>query len=483
MQNISYYENAIEALLTSKEFASLAGKTQLVNNPVDNPDLELSIEELVARRDSGQAFTHTRGTHTLDVAFISRRIAEGIKALGGKVCPELAELAALGHDVGHTPFGHDGERIIENILKRKMAISSEQQKLQYKSNREKAFGLNYEGQQSKSEFRFDHNEHSVEVMRVIMKRNGLKLDDGVRDAILSHSTSRVKNKPHALESQIVRLADKIAYINRDIDDLRQNGLVNDEDIEDYFEKRKQVLIEGNPELGKDSIIEKVNEEKKSFIQFMNMPSNQRIQAAIDETIAEYQRTKEESGIGSVGGLTKEEQNRYKIYFDEKKGMIPGQKIIPDVEKRILDYPVMSLAFFSKAIVDRKIELNQVRVYKESIEENVGALFDYYEPHFSEIPQSFQKEWEGYSKHQIVAYYISTFNNSECIRDAYKKGINGDKRNSVVEEQKKDKGIFNINDIKSIRAPAVDEVKAIEAVKRERMKELRGIGMRAEEQRE
>ncbi len=131
----------------------------------------------------------TRLTHTLDVAQISRSIARSL-ALN----EDLAEAIALGHDLGHTPFGHVGERVLAEL----------------------------------SSVGFLHNEQSLRVVDVIEKGGkGLNLTQEVRDGILQHKST---GKPATLEGQAVSLADRIAYINHDIQDALRAGLIKAEDL-------------------------------------------------------------------------------------------------------------------------------------------------------------------------------------------------------------------------------------------------------------
>lgn len=131
----------------------------------------------------------TRLTHTLDVSQIARSIARSL-ALN----EDLAEAIALGHDLGHTPFGHVGEKVLAQL----------------------------------SSTGFMHNEQSVRVVDVIEKGGrGLNLTYEVRDGILEHKSS---GKPATLEGQAVSLADRIAYINHDIEDALRAGLIQDKDL-------------------------------------------------------------------------------------------------------------------------------------------------------------------------------------------------------------------------------------------------------------
>jgi dGTPase len=133
----------------------------------------------------------TRMTHTLEVAQNARTIARALR-----LNEDLTEAIALGHDLGHTPFGHAGERALNKI----------------------AGDLGG----------FRHNEQSVRVVEVLEKDGmGLNLTKEVRDGILNHQTSLT---PATLEGKIVRLSDKIAYINSDIDDSIRGGIIREEEI-------------------------------------------------------------------------------------------------------------------------------------------------------------------------------------------------------------------------------------------------------------
>ncbi|MCR4716494.1 MAG: deoxyguanosinetriphosphate triphosphohydrolase [Lachnospiraceae bacterium] len=131
----------------------------------------------------------TRLTHTLEVSQNARTLARALR-----LNEDLTEAIALGHDLGHTPFGHAGERALNDLYK--------------------------DG--------FRHNEQSVRVVELLEnKGRGLNLTVEVRDGILNHQTSLT---PATLEGRCVRVADKIAYINADIDDSVRAGLISENDI-------------------------------------------------------------------------------------------------------------------------------------------------------------------------------------------------------------------------------------------------------------
>lgn len=131
----------------------------------------------------------TRLTHTFDVSQIARSIA---RSLG--LNEDLTEAIALGHDLGHTPFGHVGEKVLAQL----------------------------------SSTGFMHNEQSLRVVDVIEKDGkGLNLTEEVRDGILQHKST---GTPMTLEGVAVSLADRIAYINHDIEDAIRAGVIKNEDL-------------------------------------------------------------------------------------------------------------------------------------------------------------------------------------------------------------------------------------------------------------
>ena len=135
----------------------------------------------------------TRLTHTLEVSGIARTIARALR-----LNEDLAEAVALGHDLGHTPFGHAGESVIDDMLRRLGAGG------------------------------FQHNEQSARVVEVLENEGrGLNLTWEVRDGIRHHSG---EGRPATLEAQIVHLADRIAYVNHDIDDALRAGLITQADL-------------------------------------------------------------------------------------------------------------------------------------------------------------------------------------------------------------------------------------------------------------
>ena len=164
------YQRDIDRIVHSKSFRRLMHKTQVFLRP------------------EGDHY-RTRMTHTLEVTRIARTI---VRALG--LNEDLAEAISMGHDLGHTPFGHAGEDALSRCIGRP----------------------------------FRHNEQSLRVVDVLEKDGaGLNLTHEVRLGILGHTGDYV---PETLEGQVVRRSDQIAYVNHDIDDAIRAGILTDDDI-------------------------------------------------------------------------------------------------------------------------------------------------------------------------------------------------------------------------------------------------------------
>ncbi|MDY2879329.1 MAG: deoxyguanosinetriphosphate triphosphohydrolase [Candidatus Borkfalkiaceae bacterium] len=164
------YQRDRDRIIYSKAFRRLKNKTQVFFSP------------------EGDHYM-TRLTHTLDVAQVARSICRVLD-----LNEDLAEAIALGHDLGHTPFGHTGERILNR--------------------------LNPKG--------FRHNEQSLRVVDVLENDGaGLNLTYEVRDGIVEHKKS---GNPHTLEGKVVSLSDRIAYLNHDIDDAVRAGIFTEKDL-------------------------------------------------------------------------------------------------------------------------------------------------------------------------------------------------------------------------------------------------------------
>jgi dGTPase len=135
----------------------------------------------------------TRLTHTLEACGIARTVARALR-----LNEDLTEAIGLGHDLGHPPFGHTGEDALNAALRERCGHG------------------------------FKHNVHSLRVVDVVERDGrGLNLTEQVRDGILNHTGS---DRPTTLEGRIVKLVDRVAYINHDIDDALRAGILRPEDL-------------------------------------------------------------------------------------------------------------------------------------------------------------------------------------------------------------------------------------------------------------
>ncbi len=157
-----------DRIIHSKSFRRLKHKTQVFLSP------------------EGDHY-RTRLTHTLEVSQIARTMARCLR-----LNEDLTEAIAMGHDLGHTPFGHAGERALQQI-----------------------------------DPTFEHSSHSLRVVKFLENGKGLNLTMPVNDGILNHKRT---DSPMTLEGRLVSLSDRIAYINHDIDDAIRAGVLKPEEI-------------------------------------------------------------------------------------------------------------------------------------------------------------------------------------------------------------------------------------------------------------
>jgi dGTPase len=163
-----------DRIIHSKAFRRLRHKTQVFVDP------------------EGDHF-RTRLTHTIEAAAIARTVARALR-----LNEDLVEAIGLGHDLGHPPFGHAGEQALDEVVRERGGRG------------------------------FRHNEHSLRVVeRLERDGRGLNLTWEVRDGILKHTGGEA---PETLEGRIVRIVDRVAYINHDIDDAIRAGLLSPDDL-------------------------------------------------------------------------------------------------------------------------------------------------------------------------------------------------------------------------------------------------------------
>ena len=176
----SAFQRDRDRIIHSKAFRRLAHKTQVFINP------------------AGDHY-RTRLTHTLEVSQIARTLARSLR-----LNEDLTEAIALGHDLGHTPFGHSGERTLQKLRP----------------------GLG-----------FRHNQQSLRVVDLLAKEGvGLNLTEEVRDGIVKHSKGRGEiftqgeQAPKTYEGLLVRVSDLIAYLAHDLDDALRSGLIGPKEV-------------------------------------------------------------------------------------------------------------------------------------------------------------------------------------------------------------------------------------------------------------
>ena len=216
------FQRDIDRITHSNSFRRLKHKTQVFLQP------------------EGDHY-RTRLTHTLEVARIGRTIARALR-----LNEDLTEAIALGHDLGHTPFGHAGERALNEILS--------------------------------GEGGFRHNEQSLRVVDVIEKDgDGLNLTHEVKNGILCHTGGA---EPDTLEGKVIRIADRIAYVNHDVDDAIRAGILREADLPNTitdalgFKHSERInslildLIHESKKTGVISLSPGINDVFKGFYEFV-----------------------------------------------------------------------------------------------------------------------------------------------------------------------------------------------------------------------
>lgn len=235
-EEIKQLQNLKKAILSSPVYKVLDGKTQMIDKKIE--------EEVRSRLD-----------HTNNVASIAKRIVGRIYdicsiprisnteifKLNKQKAQLEAEVTALAHDLGHTPFGHNGEAALNEFIQ---SITDEETISKIVENRIKYFGKEYEEQQGhtedfKGKLSFEHNEQSaIEFLKIIEQKpeayNKVNIDR-ILTGILAHSISRVPEVPDDLIAQVVRQTDKIEYRNKDYDEIKSYLVFKEgeEELQEY----------------------------------------------------------------------------------------------------------------------------------------------------------------------------------------------------------------------------------------------------------
>jgi dGTPase len=262
-----------DRIIHSKSFRRLKHKTQ------------------VYIKTSGDHY-RTRLTHTLEVAQIAKTIGKGIG-----LNEDLIEAIALGHDIGHVAFAHNGEDVLNNLLP--------------------------EG--------FRHNENSIRVLtRLERAGKGLNLSEEVLDGILYHSGfSDQSQKSYTLEGQVVKFSDKIAYVNHDIDDSVRAGILKEEDLPAQLIQ----MLGGNHGKRIDTMV------KDCIYTTMNNIKNSKIEVALSSEIGKSLQELRSFMFENVykGDILKIERDKAKFVLEQVFNyFIKHPEKMPDFYKGIAD---------------------------------------------------------------------------------------------------------------------------------------------------
>jgi dGTPase len=330
-----------ERIVQARSFRRLAGKTQVFTS---------------------RASDHFRSrlTHTIEVAQIARAVAQ---TLG--LNEDLAEALALVHDIGHPPFGHAGERALDECLKR--------------------HGL-----------RFDHNLHALRIVEHFEQRyaahRGLNLTLGVREGIIKHSrdysadqypelSSYLLGRRPPLEAQIIDLADEIAYLTADLDDGVESGLLEIEHIRGHVDILARCFAKVEREHAGI-------EAKFLFNEALQLMQNVLTDDLIGTTLANTH------GIGATSlDQVREHPARLASFSPRAESQRVQEK---------------------KYLYDVLYTCNALSLEHEKAEEVVTALFDYWIDEPQELPSGYVEEIETEGLARVVADYIAGMTDSYIL---------------------------------------------------------------------
>ncbi|MEE9613659.1 MAG: deoxyguanosinetriphosphate triphosphohydrolase [Thermodesulfobacteriota bacterium] len=290
----------------------------------------------------------TRLTHTIEVAQISRTIA---RALG--LNEDLAEAIALAHDLGHPPFGHTGEKVLNKLM------------------------AGHGG--------FEHNAHSLRIVEELEKRyprfRGLNLTWEVREGIAKHSSEHdrpgmseeyEKEKSPSLEAQIVDMADEIAYNNHDIDDGLSSGMLSAGDLEgvslwqDTFDEVRGEFPEADPKIHKyQTVVRIINRQATDLV----------------ETV---RRTVVEEGIGSLDAVRDRAKPVARFSLEMKEKNLELKRFLS--KKLYKHYRVLRMA--------------------DKAERILRDLFGVYAKKPDLLPPHFRSEVERVGKERLICDYTA-----------------------------------------------------------------------------
>jgi dGTPase len=330
-----------DRIVQARAFRRLAGKTQVFTS---------------------RASDHFRSrlTHTIEVQQIARSVAE---ALG--LNEDLAETLALVHDIGHPPFGHAGERALDECLSR--------------------HGL-----------RFDHNLHALRIVEHFEVRyaahRGLNLTLGVREGIIKHSrdyspgeypelSAYLLGSRPPLEAQIIDLADEIAYLTADLDDGVESGLLEIDHVREHVE----ILARCYTEVAREHA---GVEPKFLFNEALQLMQNVLTDDLIATTLANTQ---------AIRATCLDDVRRHGSRLAVFSPLAESQRL---QEKRYLH--------------DTLYTCGALSLEHEKAEEVVTALFDFWIENPQQLPQGYMEEIEDQGLARVVADYIAGMTDSYIL---------------------------------------------------------------------
>lgn len=304
----------------------------------------LEYKTQVFLNDMGDHY-RTRLTHSLEVAGLARTTA---RALG--LNEDLVETVALAHDLGHTPFGHAGERVLNRLMK------------------------DYGG--------FDHNSHTIRIVTFLESNNpfyvGLNLTYETRESMIKHSPYGKVNpeyqpeKSPLLESYVVDICDEIAYDNHDLDDGLRSGLLIEEDLKELEIWR----LASQAVLNKFGVLDRKLQRSRTISTLIGM--------MMDDLLKNSYKQLEKLGLETLEDVRNCKE--MPIQFSEEMARIKKSLEKFLYQKLYRDYRVNRMMFKAELCIEN--------------------LFKYFVSHTDSLPSDFQKIGEKDGIHRAVSDYIA-----------------------------------------------------------------------------
>ena len=385
-ERLQFCEDFSQMLRTSPELAKIFFNTQVYNEIVND--------------------VTTRGAHSEGVAIVAENLAsqkakfDGKSEIDAKVSGLLAKTLGYMHDLGHTPFGHDGEGALGNEMERFEATQD------YKTKRKVLFGEEYTRQAGDADVEtmcYEHNETSAiigsKLLEDFAQDNGYVLNEQaiqyIKTGILAHSTSRVGEEPKGVEQKAVRLADKIAYIPQDLLDLLKQSVISIDDLspeeqgllglnEMQLTDREKEMYDGlSSEADKKQYLEQRAKSKQNLKEQLrninSMPEKIKINLfkQLDVKVAEMQAEIARKCFVMNNGEMKLDGRKSVVDFFDKavnKGEIPKNHEItpPEVEGISLFNKMRKAQKMPMTTPDRQTKVNETsKAYSQFLQESYG----------------------------------------------------------------------------------------------------------------